>query len=550
MSTTAATGRVPVRGPRRLGPDLAIAGRAFKQVWIGATVCAVAFGGSAAASALAYVANYPTEASRQQAAAAVSGDTGLAVLLGPVSTIDTVGGYAVYKNYVFLTTIGALWAVVAATRVLRGEEDTGRWQLVLAGSTRASRATAATLGALAAAVGVIFTGTTVLTLLAGRDPDVGLGAGGALLYGLSLAVPPAVFAVVGALASQLSRTRRTATGLGIAVVAVSFVLRMIADSGPGTRWLSWATPFGWTELMHPFTENDPWPLVPAVATVVGLGAAAVVLASRRDVGDGVLASRDVAPLRRFGLGSAFGMSARLELPVLAAWCAGATVSGLTLGILVKVTTGDVPASISDMLDRYGVHGSPVNQFLGLAFLCVATVVALLPAGQVGAACAEETSGRLVHILSRPTRRTAWFLGRLALCGAGIAAAGLLAGLATWLGAESQGVQVDLAVMLGAGLNVVPTALVALGIGAVLLSVAPRAAATTVYVVVTWSVFVDLAAPLASSLSWSDHLSLFHYMALVPGQDADPRAATVTVAVALLLCAAATILFHRRDVRST
>ena len=67
------------------------------------------------------------------------------MLLGPVSAIDTVGGYTVYKGFVFLTTIGAIWALLAATRLLRGEEDAGRWQLVLAGSTRAARATAATL---------------------------------------------------------------------------------------------------------------------------------------------------------------------------------------------------------------------------------------------------------------------------------------------------------------------------------------------------------------------------------------------------------------------
>ena len=38
----------------------------------------------------------------------------------------------VYKCFVFLTTIGAIWAVLITTRLLRGQEDTGRWQLMLA----------------------------------------------------------------------------------------------------------------------------------------------------------------------------------------------------------------------------------------------------------------------------------------------------------------------------------------------------------------------------------------------------------------------------------
>jgi ABC-2 type transport system permease protein len=263
---------------------------------------------------------FPTELSRHQLALTTSTDTGLAVLLGPVASIDTVGGYTVYKGFVFLTTIGAIWAVLAANRLLRGEEDSGRWQVMLAGSTRASRATAATMGALAAAIGVMFAGTMLIMLLAGRNPDVGFGWRDSLFYGLSIAIPPTVFAALGALTSQLSRTRRAANSLGLTIFGVIFAIRMIADSGPSTRWLLWATPFGWTERMRPLTDNDLWPLVPAGAAVLVLGAAAIVLASKRDTGDGVLASRDVVPLRPFGLRSAFGMTARLELPVLVAWC--------------------------------------------------------------------------------------------------------------------------------------------------------------------------------------------------------------------------------------
>ena len=272
MNATATVGKT-MQAPRDV--DAVIAKRSFKQVWVGATVCAVAFGATAASSALSYVSSFPTEISRRQLATTTGSDTGLRVLLGPVASIGTVGGYTVYKGFAFLTTLGAIWAILAATRLLRGEEDAGRWQLMMTGATRASRATAATLGGLVAAVGVIFAGTTLLTLFAGRNPKVAFGVGETLLYGLSLAIPPAVFVVVGAVASQLGRTRRAASGLGMAVFGVMFVVRMVADSGGGARWLLWATPFGWTELMRPFTVNDLWPLLPAGATVLALGAVAI-----------------------------------------------------------------------------------------------------------------------------------------------------------------------------------------------------------------------------------------------------------------------------------
>ena len=175
MTATVAT-RPPLPKHRAFSPtrtDAAIARRAFRQLWIGATVCAGAFGATAASSALTYVTSFPSEAGRQQLAATTGRDTGLSVLLGPVASIDTVGGYTVYKGFVFLSTIGAIWGVLAATRLLRGEEDAGRWQVMLAGSTRPARATAATLAAFAAAIGVIFAGTTLLVLWAGEIPTSG-----------------------------------------------------------------------------------------------------------------------------------------------------------------------------------------------------------------------------------------------------------------------------------------------------------------------------------------------------------------------------------------
>lgn len=529
--------------------ELAITRRSFKQIWVGAVVWAVVFGGTAATSALSYVSSFPDQASREQIAATTGQDTGLAILLGPVDAIDTVGGYTVYKCYVFLTAIGAIWGLLAATRLLRGEEDTGRWQLVLAGGTRASRATSATLAALAAGVGMLFTGTALIVWLAGRDPDVGFATADTVLYGLSIAIAPAVFVALGALTSQLGRSRRLATGLGMAVFGVAFVVRMIADAGPGTKWLLWFTPFGWTERMRPFTENDTRPLVLAASALFALAAGAIVLAGRRDAGAGVVASRDVVPPRPFGLASPLGLAARVELPVLLAWCAGVVATGLCFGIIAEVATGALPESLGDTLDRFGVQGSFVKQYFGVAFLLVGTVVALLPASQIGAAAQEETSGRLVHLLARPVRRASLLGGRLALAGAAVVVAGLLAGLGGWLGATSQGVDPGLASMLGAGLNVVPTALLVLGIGALVLAVLPEAATPTVYAVVIASLIIDLLASMVSSLAWLDHVSLFHYMALAPAQDPDPATLLVTLVAAAALCVAATAIFERRDVQT-
>jgi polyether ionophore transport system permease protein len=533
-----------------MSADTVVGRRAFRQIWVGAAIWALVFGASAAASALTYIQSFPTVASRLQIAATTGADKGLTVLLGPVSAIGTVGGYTVYKCYVFLTTIGAIWAILATTRLLRGEEDAGRWQLVLAGTTRPARATAATLVAIFGAVTVLFAGTTAIVLVAGRNPDVAFGTGETVLYGLSIAIVPAVFVGIGALTSQLSRTRRLATGLAMGGFGVLFVVRMIADAGTSTRWLLWSTPFGWTELMRPFTENNLWPLVPAIATTAVLCIAAATLAARRDVGGGVLTSRDVAPARTFGLGSPLGLATRLELPVLIAWCIGAAAAAFAFGIIANVVAGSVPESFADALEKFGVHGSFVDQYVGVAFLFVATVVALLPAGQLGAAAEEETSGRLVHQLAQPARRRAFFGGRIALGVGGIVVASVLAGGAAWAGAKTQGLDLGAGSMLRAGLNVVPTALVVLGIGALTLAVAPRAVTRAVYGVVAGSLIINVLSSSVTFLRGVDHVSLFHYMALAPAQDPDPLTVVITLAIAIILCVVGTVLFDRRDIRAT
>ncbi len=235
--------------------------------------------------------------------------------------------------------------------------------------------------------------------------------------------------------------------------------------------------------------------------------------------------------------------------MLIGWCVGAAASGLFLGVIAELTTAKIPSSLGDTLDRFGVHGSFSSQYFGVAFLLVATVVALLPAGQVGAMSEEETSGRLALLMASPARRTTWFVGRITLAASAIVAAGLISGLGAWLGATAQGVDVDFGTMIGAGLNVVPTALVALGIGAVMVAIAPRAASATIYAVVAWSLLVDLLGSMVSGAAFVERVSLFHYMALAPAQTPTPANIVITTAIALVLCAGATLVFDRRDVRA-
>ena len=53
-----------------------------------------------------------------------------------------MAGYTAYKTMFILVILGAIWGLLIATRLLRGEEDAGRWELFLSGRTTRGRAAA------------------------------------------------------------------------------------------------------------------------------------------------------------------------------------------------------------------------------------------------------------------------------------------------------------------------------------------------------------------------------------------------------------------------
>ena len=60
-------------------------------------------------------------------------------LYGMPFDVTTAGGFAVWRVGTFLCVFAGLWAVMATTRVLRGEEEAGRWDLLLTSLDHAGR---------------------------------------------------------------------------------------------------------------------------------------------------------------------------------------------------------------------------------------------------------------------------------------------------------------------------------------------------------------------------------------------------------------------------
>ena len=128
----------PVRLERRPGT---VVGRltASRAVRSG-SLWGLIFGVAIASSQISYTTIYKTQAERDALAAAYGSNKATSALFGPAPQLQTVAGFTVFKISMTLMILGAVWGLLLSTKLLRGEEDDGRWDLLLSGQTTRSGA--------------------------------------------------------------------------------------------------------------------------------------------------------------------------------------------------------------------------------------------------------------------------------------------------------------------------------------------------------------------------------------------------------------------------
>lgn len=550
MSSLAVLRRRPARQlllPRT--PETLIARTTTVRAVRSAALWGAVFGLYLAVSALGYASTYPTQVERAALAATFGHNVGVNALIGPAHSIQTVRGFVAWRSLGVLGVAGAVWGLLTSTRLLRGEEDAGRWELLLCGATTRGRATVQALGGLAVGLSVLWALPTASLLAVGRSADVQISASAAVFAGFATVSTAAVFLAVGALTSQLAATRRRAAGYAAAALGVSYAVRMVADSGTGLDWLRWTSPLGWAEELRPLTGSHAAAALPVVLVVVACGAAAAWLAAGRDLGASTLPDRDTARPRTGLLSGTLGLTVRLIRGSVAAWAAATVLGGMLLGLVAKSagTALAESATVREVIGKLGAGGGGARAYLGVAYLILALVVALLAAGQVSAARAEESDGRLEHLLVRPVGRVRWLLTRAGVAIVAIVAVAVLAAVATWAAGATQHAGVGLGRLLGAGINLVPPAILVLGGGLLVMGLRPRAATAAAYFVLSWSFLLELVGSVVGADHWLLDTSVFHHLAAAPAADPAWPTDAVVVAIGVLAAAVGTAAFARRDV---
>ena len=543
---TAAADRHPLvrrRPAAERGPVGALVRRAFADGRIRTITFAYLFAALAYIQPASYRTTYPTLSDRLAFAHSFGDNKAVRLFYGVPRDLLTVGGYTAWRVGGTLAIFAAVWGLLAAVRALRAEEDSGRRELVLAGIVSRRMAYVTALTAVALGIVLLWVACFAALVLA-RLP-----AGPSAYLALAVCSVIPVFVGVGALASQLAPTRRLATELSAAVLGLSFVLRVVADTSSGLGGLRWLSPLGWVEELRPFTGARPAVLLLPAAVSAGLLVISGWLAVRRDVGDAVLRAHDTAKPRFTLLSSPTGLALRAERLSLMIWTVSLGAFALIIGVISEsVSSAGISKNLERELAKLG-SGSILTPrgYIGFTSIFFVLTLSLFACAQIGAARHEEAEQQLETQLALPVGRTRWLVGRCGLALAGLVLLSVCVGVFGWIGTASQGVDLSLSRMLLSGVNALPTAVLFLGLAALAYGLLPRASSGIAYGLVIVAFVWELFGALLGAPKWLVDLTPFEHVGLVPATAFRPVSAVVMLGLGVLAGAAGVVAFRRRDI---
>lgn len=453
-----------------------------------------------------------------------------------------------YGAYVMIGA--ALMSIMTVSRHTRVEEQTGRAELVRANVVGRHAQLAAAL-ILVTLLNVLMAALMALAFQTSpAEPDSWESS---LLFACSIGVVGLVFAGVAAVTAQLSPFSRAASGIAGAVLAASFAVRGLGDmsavQGGDLDWLSWLSPFGWSQQTAPLTLDRWWPLVISLGATLLLIIAGFVLQSRRDLAAGILPDRLGSAVAPGWLRSSLSLAYRLQRTGLAWWSFALLLAGITFGAFVQPMAESADGMPEELLAVFGGAEGMVEGFLGFMGVYFAIMVAVYAILSVQGMRAEEQGVRTEPVLAAAVSRTGWMLSWLTVTALGSLWLLALAGLGEGLGAALATGDWELfgPVLLG-HLAHTPVVWALLGLAAGLYGLVPR------LIGLTWAVFVYGAAlsMFGDMLELDDAVlatSVFRHVGQYPAEDISWAAVAMLTGIAVLLAGAGLACFRRRDLNT-
>jgi ABC-2 type transport system permease protein len=483
---------------------------------------------------------YPDMASRISAATAVNGTASMVALLGRIYDPTSLGALSLIKYTAFMTAILAVLMVMLTIRHTRGDEESGRLELL--GGGRLGRD-----APLVSALGISFGASLLLGILSAAALAAGgLPVTGSLVFGLAWAATGMAFSAVAGVTAQLTASARAATGLGIGFIAVTYTLRAVGDlAEPGPSMLSWLSPIGWNQQVRAFAGDHWWVLALPLALCAVMVPVALVLRAGRDIGAGL---RDERPgPARGSLSGVWDLAVRLQVRVLMAWAVAFVIFGVVIGSLVSNVAELLSSpNAQDLIKMLGGRQALTDAFLAAEISMMGTLAAAYGVSAANHLRSEEAAGHTEALLGTATTRFRWASSHYAAALAGVTLLLLLAGLSIGVGAAfalQDGSLVGRATV--AALAQVPAAWVITSAVLTVFGWAPRLTGAVWGLLLAFIALGEFGV-LWNAPQWLMDLSPFRHSPLLPVGSSGISALVALAAAAAGLAALGYLGWRRRD----
>lgn len=507
-------------------------------------VWALAVYGTVAGSIATLLETYPTQESLQARAALLSNPSAV-MMTGPAFGREhyTFGAMVANELSLWVLVAAAIMSVLLVVRHTRAEEEAGRLEVVRALPVGRFAPPTAAFATVAVANVVVGAAVTAGLLSGGAD----LAVADSAAFGVGTALTGLVFAAVAAVAAQLTEHGRAASGAALAVVGATFLTRGIGDViDPLGSPLSWTSPFAWAQQTRLYVDLRWWPLVLSAVAAAALGALAVGLAQRRDLGAGLRAPRPGPAGAAPALLGPVGLAWRLLRGLFWGWAAGTTLFAVAFGAMAN-SLEDFAEELPDLGDLFQIDLTDLtNAFASVVLAFLVVGVACFVVAAVLRLRAEEGQGRVAAVVVTGTSRPRLLAGWLAVVAGGAVVMTVLVGLGAGVGVWSgSGDPAWVGRMAVAALAYLPAVALFGAVAVALAGLAPGAAPWA-WLPVGWSAFVLFLGGLLDLPEWTREVSPFEHTPLVPQEALAAGPLVVMGLTAAALVAAGFVGFTRRD----
>lgn len=455
------------------------------------------------------------------AASVSAGAEAMRLLRWPAERLDTLGGYLTYHNVILFNLFLALYGLVQGARDIRGAEERGALEEVLAtGHTRPAvvRDRATGFAIVAGLIGLGIGAGLAAGVALGGEPDL---AGSLITMGTSGLVTFVGYAL-GMLISQLVASTRAAGGIGAVVLCALYVATNAEDDLGPLGFVRFGSPFHWANQSRALVPGHSLDVV-ATAVLSALSAVLLLLAAwaftRRDYaaplwvraaprGGGAVAApapraSDLVAHRM--LGSVAAATIRRGWVGMVVW-AGCVAAFTALFAALQPQVMEYWNQFDFASALTGATGTATAQetYWSFAGEFFTPVIAAYVITQASGWVADLTQGRVEMILSAPVTWGMLVRGRLVAASVGVAIiiAGALTGLS--VGAAAVGSPLDpVAVARLVVVGLLFGAAIA-AVAAIVVALVRRPLAVTVMAVLVGASY--LLAWLVPTLGWPDWLT--------------------------------------------